>query len=121
MQSDSSSDQWQEIESQIQETEALLAEVKQKFEAAKTTDSDRQNLQIRQQELERKLQTKLNLQQRQELKAQLQIIQSQLEDIDTGISAQLITWSSFKEPFWQIVRFSGLGFLLGILVKGCVS
>jgi hypothetical protein len=26
MQSDSSSDQWQEIESQIQETEALLAE-----------------------------------------------------------------------------------------------
>jgi hypothetical protein len=121
MQSDSSSDQWQEIESQVQEAEALLVEVKQKFEAAKITDSDRQNLQIKQQELERKLQTKLNLQQRQDLKAQLQIIQTQLEDIDTAIAAQLITWSSFKEPFWQIVRFSGLGFLLGILVKGCVS
>lgn len=121
MQSDSSPDQWQEIESQIEETETLLAEVKQKFEAAKITDNDRQNLQIRKQELERKLQTRLNLQQRQELKAQLQTIQTQLEDIDTAIAAQLITWSSFKEPFWQIVRFGGLGFLLGILVKGCVS
>lgn len=120
MQSDSSTDQWQEIESQIQETEALLAEVKQKFDRAKITDRDRQNLQIRQQELERKLQTKLNLQQRQDLKAQLQTIQTQLEDIDTAIASQLITWSSFKEPFWQIVRFGGLGFLLGILVKGCV-
>jgi hypothetical protein len=121
MQSDNTPDLWQEIELQIQETEELLQLVQQRFAESRTTDSDRHNLNLQQQEIELKLKTKLNLRQRQELKSQLQIIQTQLEEIDTAIAAQLISWNSFKEPFWQIVRFTGLGFLLGILVKGCVS
>jgi uncharacterized alpha-E superfamily protein len=121
MPSDNSPDSWQEIELQIQETSELLESVNQKFDEAKATDRDRQNLNLQQQAIEHKLKTKLNLRQRQELKSQLQTIQTSLEDIDTAIAAQLVTWSSFKEPFWQIVRYSGLGFLLGILVKGCVG
>jgi len=121
MPSDNSPDSWQEIELQIQETSELLRSVNQKFDEAKATDEDRQNLNLQKQELELKLKTKLNLRQRQELKSQLQTIQTRLEEIDLAIAAQLVTWSSFKEPFWQIVRFSGLGFLLGIFVKGCVG
>lgn len=121
MKSDHTPDLWQEIELQIQEAEESLGLVKQKFDEAKTIDSDRQSLNLQKQELELKLKAKLAIRQRQELKAKLATIQTQLEDINTAIAAQLITWSSFKEPFWQIVRFSGLGFLLGVLVKGCVG
>jgi len=121
MKSDNSPDLWQEIELQIQEAEESLVLVKQKFDEARTTDIDRSDLQIQQQEIEAKLKCKISLRQRQELKAEIATIQTQLEDVDTAIAAQLITWSSFKEPFWQIVRFSGLGFLLGVLVKGCVG
>jgi hypothetical protein len=126
MPSDNSPDSWQEIELQIQETSELLRSINQKFDEAKAADEDRQNLNLQKQELELKLKTKqlktkLNLRQRQELKSQLQTIQTRLEEIDLAIAAQLITWSSFKEPFWQIVRFSGLGFLVGVFVKGCVG
>jgi hypothetical protein len=121
MQSDNSPDLWQEIELEIQATKELLTSVQQKFNKARITDSDRHKLNLQQQEIEIKLKTKLNLKQRQELKAELQTIQTRIDDIDTAIAAQLITWSSFKEPFWQIVRFGGLGFLLGVLVKGCVG
>lgn len=120
MQSENITD-WQEIELQIQETQELLQSVRQRLEEARTTDSDRHNLNLQEREIELKLKTKLNLRQRQELKSQLQIIHTQLEEIDAAIAAQLISWSSFKEPFWQIVRFTGLGFLLGVLLKSCIG
>lgn len=121
MKSDNSLDLWQEIELQIQEAEESLGLVKQKFDEARAVDSDRIDLEIQQQEISAKLKGKINLRQRQELKAELATIQTKLEDIDTAIAAQLITWTSFKEPFWQIVRFSGLGFLLGVLLKSCIG
>lgn len=121
MQSDNSPDSWQEIELEIQELTEALAAIKQKFNEFKVMDSDRQGLQIEKQKLEKHLKTQIGLMQRQELKTELRTIQTKLEDIDAAIAAQLITWSSFKEPFWQIVRYSGLGFLVGVLFKGCVS
>jgi methylase of polypeptide subunit release factors len=121
MQADNSTDSWQEIELEIQELTEALAAINQKFKEAKVMDSDRTDLQAQKQELQKQLKTQLKLIQRQELKTELQTVQTKLEDIDAAIAAQLITWSSFKEPFWQIVRYTGLGFLLGVLVKGWVS
>jgi hypothetical protein len=47
------------------------------------------------------------------LKADLKQIEDQLEELEVSLESRLLTWSSFKEPFWQIVRFGGCGLLLG--------
>jgi len=51
----------------------------------------------------------------------LQIADSskQLDAIYTEIASYLFNWSSLKVPFWQIVRFTGLGFLLGVALRSC--
>lgn len=109
---------WEELEQQIQAVETLLEQVREKLMTAQALDGDRQNLEAQKSELETQIQGKLNARSRQELQLELTNLQTKLEDIDGAIAAQLVTWSSLKEPFWQIVRFGGLGFLLGIVVKG---
>jgi len=32
-----------------------------------------------------------------------------------------LSWSSFREPFWQIVRFVGIGIIIGVILRGCAS
>ncbi len=133
MRFDSFNEVWEEIESEIQDAEELLSAIKQKFAEAKQIDTERHQLQDQESELKSKLSAKLptksnakavNIelwQYHQELKSQLQTVQTQLQEIETSIFSEMITLSIFKEPFWQIVRFSGLGFLLGFFLKSCVG
>ncbi len=48
-----------------------------------------------------------------ELRAELQQIEAQLGELEVNLESRLFSWSSLKRPFWQIVRFGGLGFVLG--------
>ncbi|MGH2414294.1 MAG: DUF2203 domain-containing protein, partial [Microcystaceae cyanobacterium] len=47
------------------------------------------------------------------VKAELKQIQQQLELLELNLESQLFSWGSFKEPFWQAVRFGGLGVIIG--------
>ncbi|WP_072619833.1 hypothetical protein [Spirulina major] len=49
-------------------------------------------------------------------KTELAHIEAQIETIALNLESRLIQWQSFKEPFWQTVRFGGLGFILGWLL-----
>jgi ATP-dependent Lon protease len=51
------------------------------------------------------------------LKVELRQIKEQLEAIEINLESQLFTWSSLKEPFWQAVRFGGLGVVVGWIIK----
>ena len=48
-----------------------------------------------------------------ELKAELQTLQQQLEELEIALESRLFSWDGLKEVFWQAVRFGGLGILLG--------
>jgi len=50
-------------------------------------------------------------------KAELKQIQEQLEIIELNLESSLFSWRSLKEPFWQAVRFGGLGIIIGWLLK----
>jgi hypothetical protein len=52
-----------------------------------------------------------------EMKAELQHIQQQLEVLEINLESSLFGWHSVKDPFWQIVRFTGLGVIIGWLLK----
>jgi seryl-tRNA synthetase len=48
-----------------------------------------------------------------ELKAELQTLQQQLEELELALESRLFSWDGLKEVFWQAVRFGGLGIILG--------
>jgi hypothetical protein len=47
-----------------------------------------------------------------ELHRQLQEISDRLEQLEADLESRLLSWSSLREPFWQIVRFGGLGVVI---------
>lgn len=55
------------------------------------------------------------------LQEELQQINTELETLEFNLESRLFTFSAFKEPFWQAVRFAGLGIILGWLLKSCVG
>ena len=56
-----------------------------------------------------------------ELKSELQQIKEQLEAIEINLESQLFSWGSLREPFWQAVRFGGLGVVVGWILKSCAG
>lgn len=52
-----------------------------------------------------------------QLKQELRQIEQELETIELNLESSLFSWGSMKQPFWQAVRFGGLGILLGWILK----
>jgi hypothetical protein len=49
----------------------------------------------------------------QALSQDLKSLQTELDNLDVALESQLISWDSFREVFWQAVRFGGLGVAIG--------
>ncbi|MBO3461413.1 hypothetical protein G7B40_014640 [Aetokthonos hydrillicola Thurmond2011] len=56
-----------------------------------------------------------------EMKAELRQIKQQLELLEVSLESQLFSWSSVKKPFWQAVRFGGLGVIIGWVLKSIAT
>lgn len=115
-------------ESQMQDMEAefgrSLADVERSLVALKQRYVQVQN----DLKLQAKLQQRLNqvkklpkTQLTNNLRIELQQIQEQLEAIETNLESQLFSWGSLREPFWQAVRFGGLGVVVGWILKSCTK
>ena len=52
-----------------------------------------------------------------QLKKELREIEQELETIELNLESSLFSWGSIKQPFWQAVRFGGLGILIGWILK----
>lgn len=51
-------------------------------------------------------------------KAELNRLKKQIETLEETLENQLLSWNNLKEPFWQILRFVGLGLVLGWFFRG---
>ncbi|MBF1989436.1 hypothetical protein [Fischerella thermalis] len=56
-----------------------------------------------------------------EIEAELRQIQQQLEVLEVCLESQLFSWRSIKEPFWQAIRFGGMGVIIGWILKSCAG
>ncbi|NEP17966.1 MAG: hypothetical protein F6J97_13845 [Leptolyngbya sp. SIO4C1] len=52
---------------------------------------------------------------------ELKRLATELEDLETKLESQLLSWETVKEPFWQALRFGGLGVVIGWLLRGWMS
>jgi len=48
-------------------------------------------------------------------------LQEGLQRIETRWEAQFFSWEGFGTVFWQVVRFLGLGLVLGWWLRGCAG
>jgi len=110
---ESAGDSEGEFEQALQEVERSLAEIKERYEQVKR-DRDRQA------ELGHRLEDICQQPRRNPLpqfKAELRQIQQELETIELNLESSLFTWGSLKAPFWQAVRFGGVGIAIGWMLK----
>ena len=140
---------WGELETQLQETKEQLLEIEQRFHQVRRDSIEQQELQQRQQQIRSQIQEQIqedssdrnpNSKIRRKpnsinnggsnphshsykdtLHKQLQEISDRLEQIEGDLESRLLSWNSFREPFWQIVRFGGIGVVIGVILKSCAG
>jgi len=107
------------------EFEQALSDVERSLEALKERYAQVQRDQQRQAQLQHRReqirQSPRQIRNQPALKAELWQIKEQLETIELNLESRLFSWSAFKEPFWQAVRFGGLGIAIGWLLKSCAG
>lgn len=52
----------------------------------------------------------------EELQQELRDVKQQLEVLEVELESRLFSWMHLKEPFWQVIRFGGLGMVIGWLL-----
>jgi hypothetical protein len=112
---DSDPDENQDLEQMLAEVEQSLIQLQERF-------AQIQQDQHRQVELKNCIDEvipQIRQTKSQQLKDELKQLKMQLETLEFNLESRLVTWGSFKEPFWQAVRFGGLGIVIGWVLKSC--
>ena len=99
---------WQAFETDLKQLEGAIEALRQRFDTVRA-------LQLQQRQLQQQLgETGLSADELKRLKRQLDELEVQLE-------STLFDWRSLLEPFWQALRFGGVGIIIGWILKGLVS
>ncbi|NJN71923.1 MAG: hypothetical protein HC799_03455 [Limnothrix sp. RL_2_0] len=100
-----------EFEAAIAQLEQDLATLKERHNQVIAAESRIAELQGQQAEI---ADQSPEIQKEQSLKTELKLIQAEIENLELSLESSLLNW---QEPFWQVVRFVGLGILIGWLLK----
>ena len=106
-----------ELENSIAEVERSLIALKQRYAQVKHDKQQQAELQQQLKQVKREIERSRSSHLKVQLKAELKQIQAQLETIEVNLESQLFSWGSLKAPFWQAVRFGGLGVIVGWILK----
>ena len=106
-----------EFERLLEDVERSLVALKQRYVQVQNDLKLQAKLQQRLNQVKKLHKTQLPI----NLKVELQQIQEQLEAIEINLESQLFSWGSLREPFWQAVRFGGLGVVVGWILKSCAG
>ncbi|AFZ20687.1 hypothetical protein [Allocoleopsis franciscana] len=107
-----------EFEQALSEVERDLQALKERYEQVQRDRKRQAELQQRREQIRKELRHSSTRQLRQ---AELKQIKQQLETIELNLESRLFSWGSLKEPFWQAVRFGGLGVVVGWILKSCAG
>ena len=103
-----------DIAEEIINLEAKIAQLKQRHEQIERDKNRQRELEKQKQELKAQLK---NHSSKDSLKSEVHFISKELEEIELRLESELFKWSSLSEPFWQIIRFGGVGVVIGWILK----
>jgi SMC interacting uncharacterized protein involved in chromosome segregation len=99
---------WQGFDAALTQLETSVEMLRQRFERVR-------ELQAQQAQVEEQLKVS-------GLSAEdLSQLQERLQDLELQLESHLFDWRSLREPFWQAVRFGGLGIILGWILHAIAS
>ncbi|BAQ60176.1 hypothetical protein GM3708_582 [Geminocystis sp. NIES-3708] len=98
----------------IANVEASLEKIKQRHQQIREDQIRKNELENRQQEI-KELKKENNHQ--DSIKSELHYIEEELTQIEMRLESELFKWSSLIEPFWLMVRFGGIGVIIGWILK----
>ncbi|MBW4686640.1 MAG: hypothetical protein KME40_16425 [Komarekiella atlantica HA4396-MV6] len=104
-----------DFEQELQEIERSLLSLKERYNQVQRDRLSKAEWQQRLNKLNH------NKHQTPEIKAELRQIKQQLEMLEVNLESQLFSWVSLKKPFWQAVRFGGMGVIIGWILKSCAG
>ncbi|NES22113.1 MAG: DUF2203 domain-containing protein [Symploca sp. SIO3E6] len=108
----------QEFEEAFSDVERSLQSLLERYHQVQRDQQRQAQLQQRRQQIKQELHRTSS---RRSLQAELKQLKEQLETIELNLESQLFSWGSLKEPFWQAIRFGGLGIVLGWILKSCAN
>jgi len=114
---DSSPDSTSEFEAALAELKQALQEIESRYAQIQRDTQLRDELRQRQKYLE----TQRHRRRDPQLQAELKQIAERLAELDVNLESSLVSWETFREPFWQAVRFGGLGIVIGWVLKSIVA
>ncbi len=100
-----------EFEQSLEETQRSLESLKDRYFQVKEDLQKKQELQ----KLKLKLKQEKNPKE-YPLKTELNHIQQEIDNIELNLESHLFQWSQLQEPFWLIIRFGGLGIVIGYIL-----
>lgn len=100
---------------ELEQVEQSLIALKERYAQVQSDRQKKAQSQQRHRELHQ------NKSQTPEIKAELRQIKQQLELLELNLESQLFSWTSLKKPFWQAVRFGGMGVIIGWILKSCTG
>lgn len=100
---------WEDLQQQLAQAETELAAVKTRLNTVIAAEEEREALA---EDL-----THLSPQMKEEIKR----ITDRIAEIEVEIESRLFNWGALKEVFWQIVRFTGLGIVIGVILQRCAG
>lgn len=117
-----SDDDW-DFAAACQAVEQSLSDLRQRYREIEQNQALQAQLRERAAELKKELRRTPSYERsrRQPLRDELRHIQEQLDTIELNLESQLFSLSSLKEPFWQAIRFGGLGLIIGWILKSCAG
>ncbi len=98
---------WRSLESALTQLESAVQAFRQRYETARSLQAA--HAQITEQLAEAETQPEVS-------PTDLAHLQQQLAQLEGQLDGLLFDWRSLLDPFWQAVRFGGLGILLGWLL-----
>lgn len=112
-----------EFQRSLQEVERSLDTLKVRYAQIQRDRHRQQELQHRREDVRQQLRQNRGSDPSRlpQLKEELRQIQAQLETIELNLESELFSFGSLKEPFWQAVRFGGLGIVVGWILKSCAG
>jgi chromosome segregation ATPase len=92
-----------DFDQMLQTLDGNVAKLKERYNQVQTDQARQTELQTR----------KSQIAHQPELAAELEKIETELHELEVRLESQLFSWDSWKDYFWQTVRFLGLGMAIG--------
>ncbi len=111
-----------EIETTLDELEESLFSLREAYIQSRQDEQQQGELRQQKRELKRKGKKEASKDNKKDpIKAELRLIGRQIADLDNKIASRFVDMTIFKDQFWQIVRFAGLGIIIGWILKMVAS